>query len=59
VLIVQVRVNETVTVGDDVTIMVTGIDVGGKTLRGGHIKLGIQAPRHVRISREDRNGRKP
>jgi len=50
-LILSLRVNESILLPGDVEIMLTSIGVRGLRLRGGHVKLGIRAPRHVRIHR--------
>jgi carbon storage regulator CsrA len=51
VLILSLRVNESILLPGDVEIMLTSIGVRGLRLRGGHVKLGIVAPKHVRVHR--------
>ena len=45
-LILTRKVNESLKVGDDVTIMVLGI-------KGGQVRIGISAPREVAVHREE------
>lgn len=45
-LILTRRVNESLKVGDDVTLTVLGI-------RGGQIRIGIDAPRDVAVHRQE------
>ena len=58
-LILTLRVNESLVLPGDVEIMVTGLGVRGLKLRGGHVKLGIIAPRHVRVNRGRRLEKRP
>jgi len=46
VLILTRRVNETLMIGDKVTVTVLG-------LKGNHVKIGINAPREVGVHREE------
>lgn len=45
-LILTRRVGESVMVGDDVTVTVLGV-------KGNHVRVGIQAPKHVAVHREE------
>mgnify|MGYP003574333216 FL=1 len=45
-LILTRKVNETLMVGDDVTVTVLGI-------KGGQIRIGINAPRDVAVHRQE------
>lgn len=45
-LVLGRKVNESIIIGDDITVMVTAIE-------GGTVKLGITAPRGVAIDREE------
>jgi len=45
-LILTRRVNEALMVGDDVTVTVLGIS-------GNQVRIGVQAPRHVSVHREE------
>ena len=45
-LILTRKVNETLMVGDDVTVTVLGI-------KGGQIRIGINAPRDVSVHRQE------
>jgi carbon storage regulator len=46
VLILMRRVNETLMVGDEVTVTVLGV-------KGNQVKIGINAPREVGVHREE------
>jgi carbon storage regulator len=45
-LILSRRVNEKIVIGDDIVISVVEV-------RGDQVKLGIEAPRHVKVFREE------
>ncbi|MFZ5515334.1 MAG: carbon storage regulator CsrA [Candidatus Zhuqueibacterota bacterium] len=45
-LILTRKLNESITIGDDVKITVLEIEKG-------HVRLGIEAPRHISIHREE------
>ncbi|MDY6943131.1 MAG: carbon storage regulator CsrA [Pseudomonadota bacterium] len=45
-LILTRRVGETVMVGDDVTVTVLGV-------KGNQVRIGINAPKHVAVHREE------
>jgi len=45
-LVLTRRVNETLVVGDDVTVTILSVS-------GNQVRIGIQAPRHVSIHREE------
>ncbi|WP_287030011.1 carbon storage regulator CsrA [Pseudomonas sp. UBA6310] len=45
-LILTRRVGETILIGDDITITVMGI-------KGGQVRIGIDAPKDVAIARDD------
>lgn len=45
-LILTRKVGETVMVGDDVTLTVLGV-------KGNQVRLGINAPRHIQVHREE------
>lgn len=45
-LILTRRLNETVMIGDDVTVTVLGV-------KGGQVRLGINAPQDVAVHREE------
>jgi carbon storage regulator len=45
-LILARRINETIVIGDDIRVSV--IDI-----KGDQVKLGIQAPRHVKVYRQE------
>ncbi len=45
-LILTRKVGETVTIGDAVTVTVLGV-------KGGQVRLGVQAPREVAVHREE------
>lgn len=45
-LILTRRLNETVMIGDDVTVTVLGV-------KGGQVRLGINAPKDVAVHREE------
>jgi carbon storage regulator len=45
-LILSRKVGETIYIGDDVKVTVTGVI-------GGTVRIGIQAPRHIPINREE------
>lgn len=45
-LILQRRVGEKVMIGNDITVTVLGIN-------GGQVRLGVNAPRDVRVDREE------
>lgn len=45
-LILSRRVGETIMIGDDVTVTVLGIN-------GNQVRLGINAPQHVEVHREE------
>jgi carbon storage regulator len=46
-LVLSRRVNQVIRIGDNVRIMVVAIDQSGK------VRLGIDAPLHVRVLREE------
>lgn len=59
-LIITLRVDETLTIGDDVMVSCTGISKGGQELIGGQVKIGIDAPDHVIVNRgRSLTGRQP
>lgn len=45
-LILTRRPNEVVKIGDDVTVVVLGV-------QGSHVRIGIDAPRNVAVHREE------
>lgn len=45
-LILTRRLNETVMIGDDVTVTVLGV-------KGGQVRLGINAPKDIAVHREE------
>ncbi|MBW2645863.1 MAG: carbon storage regulator CsrA [Deltaproteobacteria bacterium] len=45
-LILTRKLGEQITIGDDIVIRVVDI-------RGGQVKLGIEAPRHIEVHREE------
>jgi len=45
-LILTRRVGETVMIGDDVTVIVLGV-------KGNQVRIGINAPKHVAVHREE------
>ena len=45
-LILARRINETIVIGDDIRVSVVDI-------KGDQIKLGIEAPRHVKVYRQE------
>jgi len=45
-LILSRRVRESVMIGDDVTVTILG-------LKGGQVRLGVDAPKSVRVHREE------
>jgi carbon storage regulator len=45
-LILTRRVGETLVIGDSVTVTVLGV-------KGGQVRIGIEAPRHVTVHREE------
>ena len=45
-LILTRRVGETLMVGDDVTVTVLGV-------KGNQVRLGVNAPRHIAVHREE------
>jgi len=45
-LILSRRVNEKIVIGDDIVVSVVEV-------RGDQVKLGIEAPRHVKVFREE------
>ncbi len=45
-LILTRRIQETIVIGDDVTVTVLSI-------KGNQVRLGIEAPRHVEVHREE------
>jgi carbon storage regulator len=45
-LILTRKLGETIIIGEDITIMVTKI-------KGGQVQLGITAPKHIAIHREE------
>lgn len=45
-LVLTRRLGESITIGDDVKIVIVDID-------GNQVKLGIEAPRHIEIYREE------
>jgi len=46
VLILTRRVGETLMIGDDVTVTVLGV-------KGNQVRLGVNAPKHVAVHREE------
>ena len=48
-LVLSRAIGETIKIGDDITIMVTEI-------RGKHVKLGIDAPKELKIIRPEPDG---
>jgi carbon storage regulator len=46
VLILTRRVNETIKIGDDITLTVFGVN-------GLQVRIGIDAPKHVEVHREE------
>ncbi len=53
-LVLSLRVNESIVVSGEAEIMVTSLGVRNLKLTGGHVKLGITASQHVRIRRARR-----
>lgn len=53
-LIISRRLNETFKIGKDITVMVTAFDAANRVVR-----LGIDAPRHIPIERDDAVRKKP
>ena len=45
-LILTRRVGETVMIGDDITVTISGI-------KGNHVRLGVNAPKEVSVHREE------
>jgi carbon storage regulator len=45
-LVMSRKVGEVIMVGDDIQIVVVSIDRG-------HVRIGVQAPRHVPVDREE------
>ena len=45
-LVLTRRVGETILIGDEVTVTVTGV-------KGNHVRIGIKAPRDVAVHREE------
>ncbi len=45
-LILERRIDETIHIGDDITVMVVGI-------KGNQVRLGISAPKDVEVHREE------
>jgi|GEM_PF-1082361 len=45
-LVLSRRVDQRIRIGDDIEVVVLGIE-------GDHVKLGIQAPRHIRVLRHE------
>lgn len=45
-LLLTRKVGEKLRIGDDVTVSVLGV-------KGGQIRIGIDAPRHVKVNREE------
>lgn len=45
-LILERRIDETIHIGDDITVMVVGI-------KGNQVRLGISAPQDVEVHREE------
>jgi len=45
-LILTRRIGESIMIGDDITVTVLNID-------GGHIRLGVDAPKDVAVDREE------
>lgn len=53
-LIISRRLNETFKIGTDITVMVTAFDAENRVVR-----LGIDAPRHIPIERDDAIKKRP
>jgi len=51
-LVLTRRVNERIVIGDDVTVTVLEV-------RGDQVRIGIEAPRDVKVFREEVLGREP
>lgn len=47
-LILTRRVNETIYIGDAITVTVVGVDQ-----RTGQVRIGIEAPKHIPVHREE------
>jgi carbon storage regulator len=45
-LILTRRIQESVKIGDDVTITILGV-------KGGHVRVGVEAPREIPVHREE------
>lgn len=45
-LILTRRTDETITIGDDITITVLGV-------KGGQVRIGVAAPKHIAVHREE------
>lgn len=50
-LILTRRINESIKIGDDVTVSVLGV-------KGNYVRIGVQAPRDVTVDREEISLRK-
>lgn len=50
-LIISRKINETIRITEDIVIKVVKVN-------GGQVKIGIQAPSHVRVERHDRDKNK-
>ena len=50
-LIISRKINETIRITEDIVIKVVRVN-------GGQVKIGIQAPSHVRVERHDRDKNK-
>lgn len=45
-LILARRVGETIKIGNDITVVVIAV-------KGNHVRMGVQAPKHVAVHREE------